>query len=112
MLPYTHNVGPYSFTNSVYQFPCARQLPLGTTTTLPGYQDPRTRSDNTHPHVKYLKNVFSFWVVLIGSVIASVGAGDLDKFLACVGCFVWYVDSCSFRFLMSLLTLLIIMLVL
>jgi len=98
MLSCNQNVHPSWFTNSVYQSPCARQLPLGATTTLPGHQDPLTKSDKTHCHVKCLKSVFSFWVVLIGTVIASVGAGDLDKFAGFVGYFAWYVYSCSFRF--------------
>ena len=99
-----------SLTLFVYQSPHPRQLPLGATTTLPGHQDPRTWSDNTHFHVKCLKNVFR--VVLISTVVASVGVGDLDEFVAFVGCFAWYVYSCSFHFLMFLLNILIILLVL
>ena len=79
MLSCNHNVAPSLFTNSVYQSPCVHQLPLGATTTVPSHQDPRTWSDKTHFHVKCLKNVLSFWVVLIGIVVASVGAGDLDE---------------------------------
>ena len=40
---------------------------------------PLTWGDKTHFHVKCLKNVLSFWVVLIGTVVALVGAGDLDE---------------------------------
>jgi len=51
MLRYTHNVGPSSFTNSIY-LPVSVPS-LGAMTTLPGHQDPpRTWSDKTHFHVK------------------------------------------------------------
>ena len=92
---------PHSLILFVYRSPCARHLPLGATTTLPGDQDTRTRSNKTHFHVKCLKNV-SFWMVLIGTVNASVGTGDLVKFVAFVGCFAWYVYSRSLHFLMFL----------
>ena len=100
MLSYTHNVGPSSFTNPVYQSPCPRQLPFGATTALPGHRDSLTWSDKIHSHVKCLENTLSFRAMLIDTVILSVGAGDLDTFVGFVGCFAWYVNSCSFYFLM------------
>jgi hypothetical protein len=33
---------------------------------------------------------------LIGIVIASIKARDLNKFMALVGCFAWYVYLCSY----------------
>jgi hypothetical protein len=39
------------------------------------------------------------WMVLIGTVITSVGARDPDKFAAIVGYFAWYVYPCSFHFM-------------
>ena len=100
MLSYTHNVSPSSFANSVYQSPYPRQLPFGATTALPSYRDPLTWSDKIHSHVKGPEDTLSFRAVLIGTVILSVGAGDLDTVVAFVGCFAWYVNFCSFYFLM------------
>ena len=48
--------------------------------------------------VKFLENTLSVRVVLIGTVILSVRY--LDTFVTFVGCFAWYVNSCSFYFLM------------
>ena len=64
----------------------------------PDHQDPNTRNDKTRFHVKWLKNVFSFWIVLIGTIIASVGAEGLGKFVGFVGSFAWYVYSYFFYF--------------
>jgi hypothetical protein len=66
---------PRSLPLFIYQFLCSCQLQLDATTTLLSHQDPRTRSDKTHFYVNYLKNVFSFWVVLIGTVNAMIGLG-------------------------------------
>ena len=49
-----------------------RQLRLSATTTLPGHQDPRARRDKADFHVQCMKNVFSSWMVLLGTVIISV----------------------------------------
>ena len=95
MLSYTHNVGPSSFTNSVYQSPYPSQLPFGATKALPGHRHSLTWSDKIHSHVKCLENILSFRAMLISTVILSVRAGDLDTFVAFVGCFAWYVNSCS-----------------
>jgi hypothetical protein len=35
-------------------------------------------------------------MLLIGTVIASIRARDLNKFVAFVGCFAWYVYPCSY----------------
>ena len=63
---------PRSLVLFVYQSPCARQLPLGATTTLPGHQDPRTGSDNAHFLVRCLKNVLSFWVLCLVRLLLSL----------------------------------------
>jgi proton-coupled amino acid transporter len=55
-----------------------------------------TRSGKDDTRVKWLKNLFRFGMVLVCTVISWVGAADLDKFVAFVGCFAWYVSSaCS-----------------
>ncbi|PPQ69177.1 hypothetical protein CVT24_000025 [Panaeolus cyanescens] len=46
-----------------------------------------TRSGKTDPRVKWLKNVFRFSLVLLCTVVSWVGAADLDKFVAFIGCF-------------------------
>jgi len=46
-----------------------------------------TRSGKTDSRVKWQKNSFRFGMVLICTVISWVGASDLDKFVAFVGCF-------------------------
>jgi hypothetical protein len=61
---------------------------------------------------KVSEDFFSFWMVLIGTVITSVGARDLDKFVAFVGYFAWYVYSCSFHFMMFLPNVLMNLLIL
>ncbi|KAH8831544.1 transmembrane amino acid transporter protein-domain-containing protein [Flagelloscypha sp. PMI_526] len=46
-----------------------------------------TRSGKGDTRVKWQKNIFRFGVVLLTTVISWVGASDLDKFVAFVGCF-------------------------
>ncbi|KAF9048555.1 transmembrane amino acid transporter protein-domain-containing protein [Panaeolus papilionaceus] len=46
-----------------------------------------TRSGKADPRVKWLKNVFRFSLVLVCTLISWVGAADLDKFVAFIGCF-------------------------
>ena len=46
-----------------------------------------TRSGKFNPYIKWQKNVFRFFVVVVCSLIAWGGAGDLDKFVALVGSF-------------------------
>ena len=45
------------------------------------------RSGKYNPYIKWQKNIFRFFVVLLASAIAWVGAGDLDKFVSVVGSF-------------------------
>ncbi|KAF5021509.1 hypothetical protein F66182_6452 [Fusarium sp. NRRL 66182] len=46
-----------------------------------------TRSGKYNPWVKWQKNVFRFFVVMLCAAIASIGADHLDKFVALVGNF-------------------------
>ena len=46
-----------------------------------------SRSGKHNPYVKWKKNVFRFFLVVICALIAWGGAGDLDKFVALVGSF-------------------------
>jgi proton-coupled amino acid transporter len=46
-----------------------------------------TRSGKYNPHIKWQKNVFRFFVVMLCAAIAWVGADDLDKFVSVVGSF-------------------------
>ncbi|KAG6919207.1 hypothetical protein DXG01_008505 [Tephrocybe rancida] len=46
-----------------------------------------TRSGKANPRVKWLKNAFRFGGVALCTAISWVGAADLDKFVAFVGCF-------------------------
>jgi len=46
-----------------------------------------TRSGKADPRVKWLKNGFRFAIVFLCTAISWVGAADLDKFVAFVGCF-------------------------
>ena len=46
-----------------------------------------SRSGKDNPYVKWKKNVFRFFLVVVCSLIAWGGAGDLDKFVALVGSF-------------------------
>lgn len=51
-----------------------------------------TRSGKVDPRVKWQKNAFRFGMVILCTVISWVGAADLDKFVAFVGCFAWCVS--------------------
>ncbi|CAG8957042.1 hypothetical protein HYFRA_00012523 [Hymenoscyphus fraxineus] len=46
-----------------------------------------TRSGKYNPYIKWQKNVFRFFVVMLCAAIAWVGANDLDKFVSIVGSF-------------------------
>ncbi|KAG1726718.1 amino acid transporter [Suillus paluster] len=45
------------------------------------------RSGKQDPRVKWLKNLFRFGLVAVSTVISSVGAADLDKFVSLIGSF-------------------------
>ncbi|KAM5484375.1 hypothetical protein McanCB56680_002450 [Microsporum canis] len=46
-----------------------------------------TRSGKYNPGIKWKKNIFRFFLVLLCAVIAWGGAGDLDKFVSLIGSF-------------------------
>ncbi len=46
-----------------------------------------TRSGKYNPYIKWKKNIFRFFMVMVCALIAWGGAGDLDKFVALVGSF-------------------------
>lgn len=46
-----------------------------------------TRSGKYNPYIKWQKNIFRFFLVMVCALIAWGGAGDLDKFVALVGSF-------------------------
>ncbi|KAJ4477472.1 vacuolar amino acid transporter 4 [Lentinula aciculospora] len=46
-----------------------------------------TRSGKADSRVKWMKNLFRFATVIVTGCISTVGAKDLDKFVAFVGCF-------------------------
>ena len=46
-----------------------------------------SRSGKYNPYIKWQKNVFRFFLVVICALIAWGGAGDLDKFVSLVGSF-------------------------
>ncbi|KIK66778.1 hypothetical protein GYMLUDRAFT_37905 [Collybiopsis luxurians FD-317 M1] len=46
-----------------------------------------TRSGKGDPRVKWTKNLFRFATVVFSGFVSIVGASDLDKFVAFVGCF-------------------------
>lgn len=46
-----------------------------------------SRSGKHNPYIKWKKNVFRFFLVVMCALIAWVGAGDLDKFVALIGSF-------------------------
>lgn len=46
-----------------------------------------SRSGKYNPYIKWQKNVFRFFLVIVCALIAWGGAGDLDKFVALVGSF-------------------------
>lgn len=52
-----------------------------------------TRSGKVDTKIKWTKNLFRFGVVFVSSAISWVGARDLDKFVAFIGCFAWCVRS-------------------
>lgn len=51
-----------------------------------------TRSGKANPLVKWQKNIFRCFVVLATALISWGGADDLDKFVALIGSFAWYVS--------------------
>lgn len=46
-----------------------------------------SKTGKYNPYIKWKKNVFRFFMVMICAMLAWVGAGDLDKFVALVGSF-------------------------
>lgn len=46
-----------------------------------------TRSGKYNPYIKWQKNVFRFFVVMLCAAIAWIGSDDLDKFVSVVGSF-------------------------
>jgi solute carrier family 36 (proton-coupled amino acid transporter) len=50
-----------------------------------------TRSGKQNLFVKWQKNVFRFSVVVLCTAISWAGAKDLDKFVAFIGSFAWWV---------------------
>ena len=46
-----------------------------------------TRSGKHHPYIKWKKNAFRFFLVMISALIAWGGAADLDKFVSVSGSF-------------------------
>lgn len=46
-----------------------------------------SRTGKYNPWIKWKKNIFRFFMVLVCAAIAYAGAGDLDKFVALVGSF-------------------------
>jgi proton-coupled amino acid transporter len=52
-------------------------------------------SGKVDPRVKWLKNGFRCFMVLLCSAVSWVGAADLDKFVAFVGSFAWLADLCQ-----------------
>lgn len=46
-----------------------------------------TRSGKYNPYIKWKKNAFRFFLVVVCSIVAWAGADDLDKFVALVGSF-------------------------
>ena len=46
-----------------------------------------TRSGKYNPYIKWQKNVFRFFLVMVCALVAWGGAGDLDKFVSLVGSF-------------------------
>lgn len=50
-----------------------------------------TRSGKHSLRVKWQKNAFRCLVVAVCTVVSWLGAADLDKFVAFVGCFAWSV---------------------
>lgn len=46
-----------------------------------------TRSGKYNPYIKWKKNAFRFFLVVVCAVVAWSGADDLDKFVSLVGSF-------------------------
>jgi proton-coupled amino acid transporter len=46
-----------------------------------------TKSGKYNPYIKWQKNLFRFFLVMLTSLLAWGGAGDLDKFVALIGSF-------------------------
>jgi solute carrier family 36 (proton-coupled amino acid transporter) len=46
-----------------------------------------TRSGKYNPYIKWQKNIFRFFLVILCALVAWGGAGDLDKFVSLVGSF-------------------------
>lgn len=57
-----------------------------------------TLSGKMDPRVKWQKNVFRFAMVFACTAVSWVGAADLDKFVAFIGCFAWYVFMATLSF--------------
>jgi apolipoprotein N-acyltransferase len=51
-----------------------------------------TRSGKVDTSVKWTKNIFRWFLLFFTTAVSSWGAADLDKFVAFVGCFAWFVD--------------------
>ena len=49
------------------------------------------RSGKSDPRVKWQKNIFRFATVIFCATLSYIGAADLDKFVAFIGSFAWYV---------------------
>jgi proton-coupled amino acid transporter len=60
-----------------------------------------TKSGKYNPYIKWQKNIFRFFVVVLCASIAWFGANDLDKFVSIVGSFACvplvYIYPVSFR---------------
>lgn len=52
-----------------------------------------TRSGKANARVKWTKNFFRWLTVLFTTVVSTLGAADLDKFVAFIGCSAWYVAT-------------------
>lgn len=48
-----------------------------------------TLSGKANVRVKWMKNLFRFGTIVVSALISWLGAADLDKFVAFVGCFAW-----------------------
>lgn len=53
-----------------------------------------TRSGKMDWNVKWQKNMFRFFTVMGCTAVSWAGANDLDKFVALVGSFAWWVLRC------------------
>ena len=48
-----------------------------------------TISGKSNVRVKWMKNMFRFGAFFVSALISWLGAADLDKFVASIGCFAW-----------------------